>query len=264
MLIAMGYLESVDVWSMGVTAYLILFGDFPYSPPKEGGRFEDAVLSGVPEPGFKRKGDSHVPSQRAADFVRALLSRTVADRCTADEALQLPFINEQEVDAKPEQTSASLRAAIGKARQRTLELDGRVDPTKQRQIDEILELLRGAQMRSTRSRGECKARGNLVRHFSFADLAGPIDTLASQARLSKSSTHCGSLSTNGFDFWDNLDDLPSTSTEASSPMEDIEELNSPDDQLSETSWMGLPSDIDMGLPHAIRTPKSMQAISLSA
>jgi serine/threonine protein kinase len=253
MLIALGYLESVDVWSMGVTAYLILFGDFPYAPSKEGGRFEDAVLSGVPEPSFKRNGNSHVPSQKATEFVRALLSRTTIDRCTADEALQLPFLNELNADARPEQTSASLRAAIGKARQRTLELDGRVDPTKQRQIDEILELLR-----SSRSRGECRAQGNLVRHFSFADLAGPLGTLASQEqanpRLSKSSTHCGSLSSNGFDFWDNLDDLPSTSTEASSPMQgEIDDVNSLDDQLSETSWMGLPADIDMGLPHAIST-----------
>merc|ERR1712185_137926 len=103
-----------------------------------------AILRAEEGPDFEPETECHTPSQRAVDFVRALLSRSVRSRCTAEQALQNPFIVEHmsmSDGVVKEESSASLRAAIGKARQRTYEFDVPADPTEQRNIDEILVLL---------------------------------------------------------------------------------------------------------------------------
>jgi len=251
-----GYLQKVDIWSLGVTAYLILFGDFPYFPRHRLQSFEDVIASGEPAPEFRRS-DSHChsPSQQAVSFVRTLLARSIDDRCTAAEALKNPFVLDQGCgsdDATKNQSSTSLKVTIGKARQRTQEFDVPVDPTVQRDIDEILEMLRGTGANSeVRSNSAARTQ---VRHFSdgYAGASwklssvGPAD--ACRGRFSKSGTHCGQLSSTANDFWNDLD-RESKSTEAGDSSEDnfgqMQELDALSSPLSAgMSWNDL--------PHAIR------------
>jgi calcium-dependent protein kinase len=85
---------KTDVWSMGVSAYVLLYGEFPYVPksftPQE---MKQQILIGEPLPQYvPAEADASVPSDCAESFVRSLLERDQADRCTAKAALQLPFL----------------------------------------------------------------------------------------------------------------------------------------------------------------------------
>jgi len=83
-----------DVWSMGVTAYVILYGIFPYIPKtKTAEAMKKQILCGTPAPEFvPASPSSAAPSERAQSFVRALMVREQAQRCTSEEALRLPFV----------------------------------------------------------------------------------------------------------------------------------------------------------------------------
>lgn len=89
-----GHTEKTDVWSFAATAYMVLYGDFVYSPPGEAtpARLAEAILAGQPEPAHVCRWSQHQPPQAASDFVRALLSRDPKARCTVEDALHLPFL----------------------------------------------------------------------------------------------------------------------------------------------------------------------------
>jgi serine/threonine protein kinase len=241
-----GYLEKVDLWSLGVTAYLMLFGDFPYFPANSHFDFEDAILSGAREPDYKRiTSCQQAPSELASNFVRALLVRSAATRCTATAALKDPFILEHvngDAATKEELSSASLLAVIGSAKQRTREFDIRIDPTEQRTIEEILELLHD-------NRSKPETPGVFSRRFSGSFAVSRIEVGdessggMSSRRLSKSGTHCGTLTFTAKDFWDDAEKKSTVSTDvgdlADGQLDEMQEL----DALEAKIWMNSPHAI---------------------
>lgn len=100
MLSGAGYTERTDVWSFGVLAYALLFGEFPYgSREANSAAIKETILRQTAEPRF-----IHVPSGDkageflgpAARFCRMLLRRNPDIRCSAIEAQKLGFITGQD------------------------------------------------------------------------------------------------------------------------------------------------------------------------
>lgn len=82
------YGAAVDVWALGVLAYVLLFGVWPYMPETlTAAAIKAAIKAGSPPPDFRRGGlDLPEVSQEAESWVRALLSRDPAHRPSAQAA----------------------------------------------------------------------------------------------------------------------------------------------------------------------------------
>jgi len=84
------YGAKVDVWALGVLAYVLLFGAWPYTPSaRSGTAMKAAILRGCPAPRFR--GQEGVPdvSRQCVEWVQALLRRSVVARPSARAALKL-------------------------------------------------------------------------------------------------------------------------------------------------------------------------------
>jgi serine/threonine protein kinase len=93
MLRGKGYGQSTDVWSLGVSAYVLVFGALPYVPKGEQSpeAMKDIILLGHPKPSFAIPWRSKEgPPMEELALVRELLARNPNDRPTADAALELP------------------------------------------------------------------------------------------------------------------------------------------------------------------------------
>lgn len=94
-----GYASKTDIWSVGVVCYVLLYGQFPYSPQEKTGKaMKAAIQTGVPEPTFlprpipqKPKGGTTMEvlqiSDGATSFVTTLLERDPEVRPSATVAL---------------------------------------------------------------------------------------------------------------------------------------------------------------------------------
>eukprot|EP00918_Siedleckia_nematoides_P064733 GHVU01140754.1.p1 GENE.GHVU01140754.1~~GHVU01140754.1.p1 ORF type:complete len:315 (-),score=70.43 GHVU01140754.1:402-1346(-) len=98
------YGRKVDIWAVGVIAYLMLFGRLPFTGPEEGSLF-DAILEEEAcflyndddndnngGDGGGTMDDSGAPPSLAVDFVRGLLSKNCIERPTATVALKHQFL----------------------------------------------------------------------------------------------------------------------------------------------------------------------------
>lgn len=112
MLLGHGYREKTDVWSFGVMAYAVLYGEFPYAPREvSSAAIKNTIMSSHnTEPRFLQ-----VPTLRDACSdaprccLRALLHRDPALRSSAEKALQLTFLSGQEtIEAEAELASPLL------------------------------------------------------------------------------------------------------------------------------------------------------------
>lgn len=98
-----GHSLSTDMWSLGITLYVLIYGHAPYSPMGGGDQARrEAVLFGAPWPRFAREAPDVLPAPRLAEnFVRAMLRHAPGIRCTAEQALRLPLLNPQARPAAP-------------------------------------------------------------------------------------------------------------------------------------------------------------------
>jgi len=134
------YSAAVDVWALGVVAYVFMFGLWPYMPAVlNGPSMKNAILVGSPRPRFRGKV---VVSAACTAWVASLLCRDPAGRPTAQEALRTDnFIEAWD-------SSTCLAPAIESARLNgAFELPGRV-PKASSDLERIMatwELQRRAQ-----------------------------------------------------------------------------------------------------------------------
>lgn len=100
-----GYREQVDIWSLGVVVYVLLFGTFPYMPPAEvftEAAMKRAISEGTEQPTFtpapplaaggSTEPSLPAPSQLALQFAQRLLDRDPVKRPSATAALREPYM----------------------------------------------------------------------------------------------------------------------------------------------------------------------------
>eukprot|EP00746_Dinoflagellata_sp_MGD_P126701 gnl/MRDRNA2_/MRDRNA2_61472_c0_seq1.p1 gnl/MRDRNA2_/MRDRNA2_61472_c0~~gnl/MRDRNA2_/MRDRNA2_61472_c0_seq1.p1 ORF type:complete len:449 (+),score=96.71 gnl/MRDRNA2_/MRDRNA2_61472_c0_seq1:668-2014(+) len=100
-----GYSEKVDMWSVGVIAYLLLGGFLPFYSESNDDLIDD-ICSGnftFPDDPFKDVSDL------AKEFICKLLVVDSAERLSAYEALQHPWIGEESIGATPQIDLETLR-----------------------------------------------------------------------------------------------------------------------------------------------------------
>jgi serine/threonine protein kinase len=90
-----GYAQETDIWSLGVSAYVLLYGELPYRPPSPTVKaLLDEILDGN-GPAFvqapQHEGGT-TPSSSMTNFVRKLMDTSRFSRCTSWKALQDPLI----------------------------------------------------------------------------------------------------------------------------------------------------------------------------
>eukprot|EP00440_Ansanella_granifera_P064635 gb/GFBE01070078.1/.p1 GENE.gb/GFBE01070078.1/~~gb/GFBE01070078.1/.p1 ORF type:complete len:373 (+),score=75.70 gb/GFBE01070078.1/:1-1119(+) len=119
---SMGHSLSTDVWSVGASAYLLLFGEFVYMPKKIcSSAMRAAIVFDHPQPRFARRS-GQTPESVASNFVSTLLDRNNFTRSCASQALKHPFLSDFR-SAEDTKTNALCQAA-------TADLERSSTPTK--------------------------------------------------------------------------------------------------------------------------------------
>lgn len=94
MLLGAGYDAKTDVWSMGALAYVVIYDDFVYTPPRTRTPADvmDATMMGSPATAWGQPRNGFEVPRGTEEFVKALLQRSPYRRHTSSEVLLLPFL----------------------------------------------------------------------------------------------------------------------------------------------------------------------------
>lgn len=103
------YNHHADMWSLGVVMFVMLFGFPPFYAEQDGAESDEAifqqVLKGftpVTKPGYDAHFPESIPcSESAKDLIAKLLTLDVAQRLTAEEALQHPWLKGETASDHP-------------------------------------------------------------------------------------------------------------------------------------------------------------------
>jgi len=205
MLGAGGYGTATDVWSLGVIAYVLLFGQFPYQPVETTAKaMKAAILSGVPAPTFRPRqsleiGDNSRTSAAALDFLHATLSRNKNARPSAAAALKMPWLN---IKAQPGDpwSAPSLRPMLYAAK-RTGAFDTRgvSSHDKSSSVDHLLNALHTGGSTTPMSRGSSALSGRRTdrthSEYSLEVAAAKVQSGGVASNTSHVSTATGSSHT---------------------------------------------------------------------
>ena len=98
------YNEACDIWSLGVILFIMIFGYPPFFDENEGKNARDksdAIIYKKIKQGFQAKvlngygawfpADNPVSSQ-CRDMISRMLRKSIADRMTAEEAIEHPWL----------------------------------------------------------------------------------------------------------------------------------------------------------------------------
>lgn len=86
------FYHNADVWSAGVTCYVVLYGALPYTNPS--GDVREVIIKGLPTPAYlAAEGvEPQEPASIAASFVEMMLKRESSERCSSESALRHKFV----------------------------------------------------------------------------------------------------------------------------------------------------------------------------
>mmetsp|Transcript_19054 Transcript_19054/g.34479 ORF Transcript_19054/g.34479 Transcript_19054/m.34479 type:complete len:475 (-) Transcript_19054:35-1459(-) len=155
-----GHTEKTDVWSLGVTAYLLAFGHFPYGHnARHSDEMRAAIIDGRP-PVFRR-GDvdengalvpasgRRLPNLNLVQFVQAVMARAQNERPTAEQALAHELFKEEKAPAEETTPPPRLHAhTLKQAETKAARFADLGDPTVQRELDDLLHKLQPELKRS--------------------------------------------------------------------------------------------------------------------
>jgi len=147
------YRENTDVWSFGITAYILLYGHFPYmAEKKEKEDWACTIIKGE-RPSFERPGGLPQPSEQATAFVQALLKMDPKERCSVSEALGMEFMSEEELAVTKRKTSKrdleAIKRTVTDARAKaSMVEDFAPNQLKQQSLDDELDRLERISRRS--------------------------------------------------------------------------------------------------------------------
>lgn len=190
------YDRKTDIWSLGASCYLMLYGRYPYQVKDQQNlawkdfsaskRMQKAIGSNAPPPSYEALYCASKPSvQQARNFVQTLLTRQAITRPSASEALKLRSmqLDVPVQDAATRSQEVSLSPTIRLAKQMTAELKTPVDPTVAKTMDALIEQLQ-KQFR----------RPLVLRSISLPDSCEKSLGLCSTASTRRSISHGGEFS----------------------------------------------------------------------
>jgi len=147
-----GYDYGADMWSLGATAHLLVFGKFPYSPESaDAEAFKKAIQGDVPALRLPEEGEE-LFELGAVQFVKTLLVREPVSRPGAAQALKhwslVESCEDEDAGVNTPQlqprgfSEASIDSIVGVRKAKELNtMVERTDPTYQTSIDELLQKL---------------------------------------------------------------------------------------------------------------------------
>jgi serine/threonine protein kinase len=223
MLMGGGHDEKADVWSFAVTAYVLLFGEFPYMALQESVQaVKDHIVKGSPRPSFEAvKVASSGPNARmrsisAVWFVKALLVRQPEYRPSAMKSLRSPWMTTTQNHTVSNGDLPSLRPVLQYAKE--LGLFGCRDLEEETGVDSCLSAMVKATISgpSTRSQdvsaeGLSPASESAENQEDSSSEGLTPKTVQSKTSLGDLSTDCDSLSSYSDIDWD-LSDSFNTAT----------------------------------------------------